>query len=71
MVQNLYLETACQLRCLLGSIFVVGTFRNFGSAKKVAVVADSINAICYRHDKFPEQSSRGYNGQPLCLPGWS
>ena len=54
MVPNLYVETTCQLHRLLDSFFVVSALHNFGGAQKVTTASDGVDAIWYRHDKFPE-----------------
>jgi hypothetical protein len=45
MVPDLYVETTCQLHCLLDGFFVVGAFQNVGGAQKVTTAADGIDAI--------------------------
>ena len=45
MVPNLYVETTCQLHCLLDSLFVVGAFHNVGGAQKVTIASDGVDAI--------------------------
>ena len=45
MVPNLYVETTCQLHCLLDSLFVVGALHNFGAPQKVTTASDGVDAI--------------------------
>jgi hypothetical protein len=45
MVPNLYVETPCQLHCLLASLFIVGALHNFGAPQKVATASDGVDAI--------------------------
>jgi hypothetical protein len=45
MVLDLYVETTCQLHCLLDSLFVVGALHNFGAPQKVTTASDSVDAI--------------------------
>jgi hypothetical protein len=71
MVPNLYVEITCQLHCFLDSLFVVGAFHNVGSPQKVTTATNGVDAIWYRHDKFPELALGGCNGQPMWLPGGS
>ena len=45
MVPNLYVETTCQLHCLLDSLFVVAALHNFGAPQKVTTASDGVDAI--------------------------
>ena len=53
MVPNLYVKTTCQLHRLLDNFFVVSALHNFEGAQKVTTASDGVDAIWYRHDKFP------------------
>ena len=44
-VPNLYVETTCQLHCLLDSLFIVGALHNFRSPQKVTTASDGVDAI--------------------------
>ena len=45
MVPNLYVETTCQLHCILDSLFVVAALHNFGAPQKVTTASDGVDAI--------------------------
>jgi len=45
MIPDLYVETTCQLHCLLDSLFIVGALHNFGAPQKVTAASDGVDAI--------------------------
>ena len=45
MVPNLYVETTCQLRRPLDSLFVVAALHNFRAPQKVTTASDGVDAI--------------------------